>query len=68
MRIWADSGIDRKFVPIAINHFEGGGLSDTKVDKAFYDDFDRINRECFGLKGAILGKMVDIKVALSSKK
>jgi glycosyltransferase involved in cell wall biosynthesis len=49
MRAFGDPGVEARYVPVVVANFEGGGLSDTRVDPATALDFPSIVRDSFGI-------------------
>ena len=54
IRCFNDQGIHKRYVPLRIADYEGGGNSNTTPDLAFHAEFPRLARQHYGVSIALL--------------
>jgi glycosyltransferase involved in cell wall biosynthesis len=54
IRCFNDRGIHKRYIPLRIAHYEGGGKSHTKGDSAFYAELSRLRRQQYGVRIALV--------------
>jgi len=54
IRCFNDQGVHKRYIPLRIADYEGGGKSNTAPDLAFHAEFPRLTRQHYGVGVALL--------------